>query len=68
MHGALCSHITQDVNAHIWLKVKRGLLGDCENLSLEYSGFLIFLCDQRVKHSSRSSCAAAVKIGRRGKV
>lgn len=43
-------------------------LGDCENLSLEYSGFLIFLCDLGVKHSSRSSCAAAVKIGRRGKV
>lgn len=60
--GCECSHMAegQEGIVGVWVTVR--------TLSLEYSGFLIVLCDQRVKHSSRSSCAAAVKIGRRGKV
>lgn len=41
---------------------------DCENLSLEHSGFLVFLSHRGVKRLSRSRCTAAVKIRRGGKV
>lgn len=73
------THTFVGMNACVRLKVKRGSLvvvyaetvrkhSDCENLSPEHSGFLVFLSHRGAKRLSRSRSAAAVKIGRTGKV
>lgn len=70
MHRLICGH--ECLHA---FEGQEGIVGgclcrrsECENLSLEHSGFLVFLSHRGVKRLSRSRCTAAVKIGRRGKV